>query len=248
MQPFSKSSFIPKKTIQRVERTRGRKRVYVLAYVSYAMFFGSLIAIAGIFGYTVVLEGQLQEKIDQLAEQRATYSESDFLALKDWEHQIRLAEYFFYNHLSPYKIFSELERETSSDIRFSSFNYTAADEGAPTVRMNAETDRFDSVAFQRAVFGPGSIFSTSDFTGVTKVITPLDENGQVVAQNANEDEVVKPVNFEVEVKLTSSDLSYEVASYRVVPAVSAPSVVEVNEADTTGAGDETLSDITEQEI
>lgn len=217
MQPFSKSSFIPKKSIQRVERVRGKKRVYIIAYVAYGLFFGTLLATLLVFLYVSYLEGQLESKISELNEQRKSYNHADLQVIQDWEYKLRLAESFYANHLSPYRVLRDLEQYTASDVRFSNFSYTVTSgaNGSPMVQVSlaGETERFDSVAFQDTAFSPESIFRSAEIGGVTKTIAVQAPNTTSPAPSGSDVQEKKPVSFSVTAKLKSDDIAFDMAAY-----------------------------------
>lgn len=224
MQPLSNnSSFIPKKTIKKVERSRGRKRVYILSYVSYGLFFGTVAASVFIFAYTYTLSNQLQAKIDELDSQRETYNQSDLVAIKEWQRQLRIAEAFYSKHISPYQVLSLLERSTAADIQFRSFNYTQEENGL-SITMRGETDNLDGVAFQDGTFRDHPLFGTVQIANVNKTsdaATNALNNVNVQSSNTDIDKP-KPTQFSVEFTIANPEalVPFDISVYNLSESTS----------------------------
>lgn len=234
-QPFSNSSFIPKKSIKRVERVRGRRRVYVLSYVAYAIFFGTVLAAVAVFLYSSVLQGQLEAKTAELDAQRASFEQSDLETIRAWENKLRVAEVFFGHHTSPYRVLSELEKSTASDIRFTSFSYSVSSQGAPAlITLSGETDRFDSVAFQDDVFGRSEVLSSASISGVTKAIGTNVASQE--SESSSEVAAAKPVTFAVALEVPSSNIKFDTSAYEQFFQSSSSPIQSFTVEETTQSG------------
>ncbi len=217
MDPYSKSSFIPKKTIKRVENIRGRNRVYFISYFIYALFFATIVSGASVFTYLKILERGLEEKIAILNNERKSFDNADLATIKDWEYKLELGQYFFDRHVSPYKILTALENDTSSDVSFSSFQYTEAiaDDETPIIKvaLMGETEEFDSVAFQNLAFEKGSIFQAAELVNVVKSATGVNPDNTAVDISNQATNSDKPIQFNVDLELDIESVLYDVSIY-----------------------------------
>ena len=227
MQPHNRSSFIPKKSIKRVERVRSGKRVYILSYVAYAVFFGTLIVAGAVYFYSQLLEKELETKIGELETQRVAFSQSNIQKVKEVERQLKMAEYFFNRHASPYAVLHELERIAVDKITFTTFDYKRVDADTIELTISGGTDRFDGVAFQSGLLINSDILKSSEFSGVSKqgqysIITNANPTKSGVAKNnTNDDKPSSPVSFTINKILGFDELTFD-------PAIFTGAVVTTN--------------------
>jgi hypothetical protein len=230
MEQYSKSSFIPKKSIKRVDHIRGRRRVYILEYVAYALFFATIIATASTFTYLKILEKGLEEKISTLNAQRSSFNNADLESIKLWEYRLALAQHFFEAHASPYQVLTALESGTAADISFRSFSYTDnGDNGNQVaISLTGEADQFDEVVFQTNAFTESSLLATANVTGVTKTLVELNTDTVEVAPTDEEStDDQKPIQFNVDLLLSRFDILFDVDIYSQATGVTQnPSVTE----------------------
>ena len=168
MQPNNRSSFIPKKSIKRVERVRSGKRIYILSYIAYGIFFATLLATAAVYFYAQFLEKELATKIEQLETQRVAFSQGNIEKVKEVERQLKMAEYLFDRHASPYAVLHEIERLAVEGIVFKSFGYKRIDDNDIELSITGGSKRFDCVAFQSGLLADSNVLKEADFTSVSK--------------------------------------------------------------------------------
>ena len=227
MPPSSQSSFIPKKSIKRIERVRSSHRVNILTYVAYSVFFGVILVSVSTFFYLRFLESNLTATLTELNGLRETFSGSSIEEVKEMERRLRMAEYFFGQHTSAYKIFNELEELAVNEIIFSGFSFNRVTDDAMEVTITGESFKFDSVAFQKDLFGDSDLFSGAQFVEVTK-----EAQVEQVDDNESNDGSVLPVGFVAKLVFNTVDLAYDSAAYDAV-SVPAPAPVAVPVSTTT---------------
>jgi hypothetical protein len=215
MQPTNRSSFIPKKSIKRVERVRSKKQIYILSYVAYAIFFATLVAIAAVFFYANSLTTQLQAVINELDAQQVAFSQGNIAAVKEAERRVKIANYLFSKHAGTYAIFGEIERLAVDGVTFRSFSYERIDDALAMIEISGGTDQFDSVAFQNLLFADNNLLRGIMFDGVSKSGGGVLQEGGI---SDNNDETSQPVSFSVTKELPVSAIPFALNLYEV-PAV-----------------------------
>lgn len=229
MQPNNRSSFIPKKSIKRVERVRSGKRVYILSYVAYAVFLGTIVMTGAVFFYSQFLERELTSKVEELETQRVAFSQSNIQKVKEVERQLKMADYFFSRHASPYAVLHELERVAVDKITFNVFDYKRVDEDNIELKISGGTDRFDGVAFQSGLLLNSSILNAAEFSGINKQgqysIIPRNNQRNSNQSDSDEDELSYPVTFTINKLLGFGELSYNPSIFTSSVVTTAPTAV-----------------------
>jgi len=242
MQPNNRSSFIPKKSIKRVERVRSGKRVYILSYVAYAVFLGTIVMTGVVYFYSQFLERELASKVQELETQRVAFSQSNIEKVKEVERQLKMADYFFSRHASPYAVLHELERVAVDKITFNVFDYRRLDEESIELKISGGTDRFDGVAFQSGLLLDSSILNAAEFSGINKQgqysIIPRKNQNNSTNNNSDEDELSYPVTFTINKLLGFDELSYN-------PSIFTSSVVATVPTAIVGSSTEEVTSFTD---
>lgn len=220
MPPSSQSSFIPKKSIKRIERVRSSRRVNILTYIAYSVFFGVILVSVATFLYLKFLENKLGETLAELDSQRSAFSGGSIEQVKEMERRLRMAEYFFAQHTSTNLIFNELERLAVRDISFASFNLDRVTQDMFEVSITGQTFKFDSVAFQTDLFADSELFGKAQIAEITKEaqVEQTDENGGATDSTL-------PVNFVAKMNFSVNELAFDASAYTVAPVVTAPAFV-----------------------
>lgn len=218
MQPNNRSSFIPKKSIKRVERVRSGRRIYILSYIAYAVFFATIVSSGAVYFYAQYLKQNLATRIEELEAQRVAFNQSNIQAVKEVERQLKLAEYLFSRHTSPYAVLYEVERLATDDVIFKTFNYTRQDNDDIMVTISGGAERFDSVAFQTGLFANSSLFANSLFTQIIKQNQGSVTNGQLnvtASSQTTNDAVATPVSFTLTKTLSFGELAFNPSIYEL---------------------------------
>lgn len=145
------TSFIPQRPTKGKTNTRRVRKIYVLTYISYVLFFGAVLAAAGTFFYNVLIESQLQSAQQTLTAEREKFSQSDIESVRELDKKIKMAGERLNNHISVVSIFEAIEASAVQSLRFIEFSYERLNDEAPVVVLKGTTGSFDSVIFQRDV-------------------------------------------------------------------------------------------------
>lgn len=159
-------SFIPKRSTGKVSPVRSGKRIYVFSYVTYVLFFGTLLSVAGIFFLNQQAERQLAAHISMLEEERASFDGTRISEIKALDRQLSLAEDLLNRHAAPSIIFDELEDIVLKTVQFTSFSYNREPGKGARLALTGKTASFDVLIFQREVINESDFLASADLVSV----------------------------------------------------------------------------------
>jgi hypothetical protein len=226
------TSFIPQRQTQRKQKNHGVRKIYILAYVSYVLFFGTVFAAGGTFFYKYTLDSQLENKKSELATERTNFNQADIESVRELSDRIYIAKEKMDGHVSVLSIFEALENSSSQALTFRKFSYKRPEEAVPLVTLTGEASNFNSLLFQREVLDLNPVFSGADFAEVALNLV-TDEN-----QDSNA-EPYPLVTFEI-----SKDIDPSLIGY--IPRVSTESIVEQSDTQTVDIQDGTSLEVVDE--
>lgn len=148
MAEASGTSFIPKNA-NRVRKPRTSKRIYIFSYVSYVFFFGTLLAVIGVYVLSVQTGRALEASKQELARERETFDQGDIAAVRDLEKRIVTAEKLLNESAAPSTLFSSLESIVADPVRFASVAYERLPGNEFTITFDVAADAFDPILFEQ---------------------------------------------------------------------------------------------------
>lgn len=194
------TSFIPQRPVRGKADTRRTRKIYVLAYIAYVMFFGSLIAAGFVVFFQLSLDVQLEEARTQLAQERQQFNQGDIERVRDLDKRISIAQERLNNHVSVLSIFEALERNSVQSLQYVAFSYQRLNDAFPEVSFTGTSDRFNNVLFQRDIFASNPILAGSAFKEVILTSAVEGESSQ---------EPVETVTFTLTKDVDTSLIGYQ---------------------------------------
>lgn len=122
--PEQGASFIPKSGAKTVQRNRGTRRIYLLAYISYIVFFSTLFVVVGVYLYAATINRNLTSLREQLSVEQQRFAVSDIEQVKTFDKRMSEATRLLEESSAPSRIFSDIESIVASNIYFSSMTYS----------------------------------------------------------------------------------------------------------------------------
>lgn len=221
MDTVPRSSFIPKQASRSSQaKTQATRTVSILGIVSSVLFFGSLIAGAGLFGYTFLQKQQLETAQTDLAGEYSKFNDTEIKAVRAADEQLRAAHYLLTHHTSPSKIFDALEANTKQSVQYQSFTYEQDKTGDVTLNISGVTTEFAKVSLQWTRYLQDVVLAD---VAVTRVGLGSDEGegGGLPGQQ---------VNFELSANIDAANIAYQSAA-NLTPVVEDTEATEASEAD-----------------
>ena len=159
--PDQSTSFIPKSGARAVTRTRVTHRIYLLSYISYIVFFGTLFAVAGIYLYASNIQRSLESLKSQLMTERSRFSTEQIEGIKALDRRLTMANQMLNDSSAPSKIFSDIELIVASNIRFSGMKYAYLGGNQYELEITGQAEEFNEVVWQRELLRNSSILQTA---------------------------------------------------------------------------------------
>lgn len=174
------TSFIPQRPTQGNLKKRNVRKVYILTYISFILFFATILGTAGTYVYKTVANNRLDAEKKLLTDERSKFDESDMESVRELNRRIENAKNRIDNHISVVSIFTALEESTLQKLRFTGFEYKRVQESIPTITLSGVTDTFNSVLFQRTVLATNKILASATFSKVE--LTSTKESKGITAE------------------------------------------------------------------
>lgn len=198
----SGSSFIPKRPTQKKPVAKSFRKIYVLSYVSYLVFFTTLLAAGGVFLYQLSLTSELNGLKEDLVAQRDQFNQADLDRVRNLDYRIDAARQLVNNHASLLTVLNALDETIADPVQLLSFNYNRTeDPRRPRLALSAIASQFDEVIFQERVLSGNAVTSNFAVADVNLSTQPIDpeqlELGveQVVNINLAAELAVSDINF-----------------------------------------------------
>ena len=245
-------SFIPKQAKPAENRTRTRtvRKVYLFSYISYVVFFGTLLVVAAMFLYEIHLNNNLSTQKSLLAAERESFSQSDIERVRELDRKLIIANQLFSKHVSVATLLDSFEDTTLQNVQFQTFTFAREPDNTYLVMAGASTEDFDSLLFQRQVIKEDDLFADAELRNIT--YEPGESADGVVASDPR-------VLFEFHKTLSAGDLSFvaqgsaasQSDATTIIPP-SAPDVITFDEEVTESADEtdffDTVDDIATQPV
>ncbi len=157
MDNSNRTSFIPKSPVRGVVKPRGTRKVFIFSYISFVLFFGTLLVSAGTFFYNHYLDSQLSEQKNNLSEERIAFNQANLERILDLDVRMSVAFDILDRQVSVYRLLTALEDTTLSSVQIQSFEYKQAVDNELSLSMSVRAHDFNVALFQREIFSGNNI-------------------------------------------------------------------------------------------
>jgi hypothetical protein len=216
------SSFIPKQGPAKRSRQVVSRQVHIFTVLSYVLFFGALIASAGVFIYAKHIDSKLREEVVALDTAIANFSNEKMEQVKAFNIRINQAQARIENSVSAVSIFESLEDSTAQAAALDSLNLKRVEDDKFLVTAEINTDNFDSTLFQRGLFERNPIIESVAFEDVS-----------LKKEGGEDEKTTSGVSFKAELEVPLSAVPYTPDS-TFIP-VTDQTVVEVGTSTSSNA-------------
>jgi hypothetical protein len=198
------TSFIPKKQVATPKSSPIKKSgPNLFSMIGLFIFLGSILALAGVYGWKIQTENAIDNQISELEKARSEFDEQTIKEATRLNERIIAVEDLLENHLAPSNMFKILEDVTLETVRYNSLTYTTGEDGEIkitgsgfAVAPNTDQSGFESVVLQSDEFGATGDFrdvlfsevqTTQDGTSVTFTLDAALEQELVLFKNREVD-------------------------------------------------------------
>lgn len=167
MERSSGSSFLPKSPIKNVGGTKPRK-VFVLSYISYALFFGTVVAAGLAYGYLWYSNNQLMTERERLQAEQQRFNQADMDRISNLHDRIEAASMLVNDHASVVAVLESLENSVADPVYYTRFLYDRTNlAAAPVLALTAQAREFNTVLFQQEVLRAATTINQFSLTDTT---------------------------------------------------------------------------------
>lgn len=222
----SRPSFIPRRTPTAPKKQRSSRSIGVFGYLSYILFFGSILLSLGMFIVSQQVQSTLQEKQTELTAIKDEFQQSEMDRVREYERFLGQLSAVFDRSMSIGQLFTAIEGSIVETVFMTDMELErTADE--LTLAASVQSDSFDAALFQRSVYEEFPVLGNFVLEDVT-----LQSAGQSASSDDDEEEesavttVVSGgdvVDFSLTFALDTESLPF---SPQVVPADGAAEVEE----------------------
>jgi len=198
----SGSSFIPQRPTRGKVAAKSFRKIYVLSYVSYLVFFTTMLAVGGVFVYQLMLKSELDGLKEQLVSQKNLFSQTDLDRVRNLDYRIDAASQLVSNHASLLTVFRALDNTIADPIQLLNFSYDRKENhNSPRVTLAAMASEFDEVIFQEQILASNPMTRGFKVANVNLSTVPVDQERlelgvrQVVNINLTAELSVPDINF-----------------------------------------------------
>jgi hypothetical protein len=168
MEPKFNTSFIPKKSLQAdtsassaKDRFVGRRAIHGPGFfLMLLIFIACLVASIGVFGYTTVVDSNIEKKKQLLEEKKQAFATSIIDDLIRLETQIEYASRLVSEHVAVSQLFNQLEAVTLRDIQYTTLEYVDENDDPVLLTVEGVADGFVDIAQQ--------VYAYRDSGGLTR--------------------------------------------------------------------------------
>lgn len=175
MDSIRDTSFIPKKPLADTPPAYQKRSVSILTLAAVVVFVITLALSVGVFLYKGLLASGIESKKADLERARGAFDPALIRELERLDKRLTISKQLLDEHIALSLLFDSLERNTSRNVRYNSFDYSGSDGKKLTLMMRGEAKSYASVAFQSDAFVKTNIIRQPAFSDLT-----LDQRGNVV--------------------------------------------------------------------
>lgn len=162
--PEQGASFIPKSGEKKVQRNRGTRRIYLLAYISYIVFFSTLFVVVGVYLYGASVKHSLSSLKEQLTVEQGRFSVSDIDQVRHFDKRMREATRLLEESSAPSRIFSDIESIVAANIYFSSMSYEQLPNRKFSIELVGRATNFNQLINQKNLLNNSQILKDATIT------------------------------------------------------------------------------------
>ncbi len=160
------SSFIPKSPVRGAVTKRRVRKVYLITYLIYVFFVGSLLASAGIWFYKFTVQNDLDAVKLALNEERDKFKQSDLEMVSELNLRMKEADRLLGEQVSVANLLRAIESTTLLSVDLAGFLYEKDISGELRLTLNAQADDFNSTLFQRQVLASNPVLAGASMVSV----------------------------------------------------------------------------------
>jgi hypothetical protein len=172
------TSFIPKKSLDDSGRVKVKTPRNVLSLVSTMIITLTILAAAGVFGYSYLLDRRIVSAQQILEEKERNFDYNAVNEIVRVDNKLKAATTLLDRHTAVSGVFGFLEESTLKNLRFTSFDFAYLSPTRISINMKGQARSFGAVARQAELFASSTqkeYFKDPIFSDLN-----LDERGNII--------------------------------------------------------------------
>ncbi len=190
------SSFIPKQGPAKKTRYAS-KQVHLFTVLSYVLFFGALLASAGVFFYNQHIESKLEEEVRNLNTAITNFSDENMEEVRAFNSRLVQAQNRLDSSVSLAAMFESLEESSAQSISLEALSLKRVADDRLLLEAGIVTDDFDSALFQRGLYERNPVIENVVYQDLG------------LGEVTEEDVVPSEVKFTAELEIPLTAIPYE---------------------------------------
>jgi hypothetical protein len=214
-------SFIPRRTPNAPKKQRSSRSIGLFGYVSYILFFGSVLLSGGMLVVAQQVQTTLAEKQSELSDIRNQFNQSDMNRVQEYEQFLTDINSVFARSISLNQIFTAIEDSVVQSAVLTDLSLKRTSDELNLVAA-VQANSFDTALFQRSVYQEFPVLQSFTLEDVVLVSVgdsdSSDEESEESAEVQSDAELASGddvIDFSLSFDLASSSLPFDP---QVVPA------------------------------
>lgn len=205
MEKYQRTSFIPESPVRGSNKPKGVRNVYILTYVAYVLFFGTILAAAGVFGYGFSVNAQLSSDKNSLLAERDSFNQADMERIRELDLRMQSAFDILNRQVSLTSLLHMLEEKTVRPVQIYGLEYTKGVDNSLNLALQVRSGNFNNALFQREEFFNDPVLAGATISEVEFIQSELESKSDLAVQG---------VSFLITKTLSTSDIPYTVTLKR----------------------------------
>lgn len=166
MDSSQSSSFIPKSPVRGAVNKRRVRKIYVITYLIYVFFLGTLLAAGATWFLKYSAEQSLTAVQNSLTEERNRFNQSDLHLVQEIDQRMAESNQLLNSQVSIASVFEAIEDVTLASVNMNGFLYEKTINSSLVMTLNARAADFNTTQFQRQVLSANPVLAGSDLIEV----------------------------------------------------------------------------------
>jgi hypothetical protein len=164
------TSFIPKKPVAtpagQSVATFKKKGPNIFSLIGLFIFFASLVATAGVYGWKYQIENDIAGQIEDLKKARNEFDEQTVANATRLNERLMSVKNILENHTAPSSVFALLEDVILKSVKLNNFTYASQADGTVKLSGSGSAAGYESIVLQSDEFGYAGQFRDVIFSNV----------------------------------------------------------------------------------
>lgn len=158
----SNASFIPKNSNRVKRRVNGTRRIYLLSYFSYVIFFGTLLTVLGTYFYAIQVTSQLDDMKAKLQVTSKQFATGDLNTVLAVEKKLIAANQLLDDTLAPSRLFRDIELVVAQNIQFTELEYEYLPNKTFQISLTGLASDFNQLLYQRDLMNSSPLLQNAE--------------------------------------------------------------------------------------